>query len=131
MHQQKRAHKRKPLHIQRVNAEITYQAAPDAPQVQQPIRILLNDLTPKGLGLFGVTLLPVNQEITIQLIQPRVMKLRARIAWSQRYDNDTHVLSNQSFSFRSGVSFLFANAEDEKAVLELYQQIGAELYRNK
>ena len=107
---------RRPLHIKRVSAELKVLTLPSAAPMVTDARVLLNDFSPKGLGLFCGRPLGVGQEVAITLESPRRIYVRGRIVWCQEYDCESHVLSQRSYSYRIGVQFTFETVEEQKAI---------------
>ncbi|MEK6577674.1 MAG: hypothetical protein AABZ55_00480 [Bdellovibrionota bacterium] len=106
---------RRTLHLKRVIGEVKLTGTTQPPQIHK-VRIILNDFTPKGLGLFCSSPLMVGQDIAITLEHPKRMYVCGRITWCQEHDPDSHVMSNNPFPYRAGVLFVFNNAEEETAV---------------
>lgn len=121
---------RRPLHIKRVNAEIKLLSLQAEPQVTIA-RVILNDLTPKGMGLFCASPLLVGQEVAITLEEPKRIYLRGRIVWCQEYDADSHVLSQQSYSYRMGIQFIFESPEEQVAIRRFCEQLENEFLRGR
>jgi hypothetical protein len=80
------------------------------------VRLILNDLTPKGMGLFSSTRFSPGDEVTIHLESPKKISLKGKIAWCQEYEVRGKVLTAQSFSYRVGLAFSFATPEEEQAM---------------
>jgi hypothetical protein len=118
---------RKPFHLKRVTAEIKVLSSPASQPTITQARVLLNDLNPKGMGLFSATPLMVGQEVAITLEQPQRIYMRGRIIWCQEYDVDSHIMSSHSFSYRMGIQFIFESAEDEKAVKDFCEQLNRDV----
>jgi Tfp pilus assembly protein PilZ len=83
------------------------------------VRLILNDLTPKGMGLFSSNRFSAGDEVTIHLESPKKMQIKGKIAWCQEYEVRGKVLTAQSFSYRVGLSFVFATKEEE-ATMKAY-----------
>jgi hypothetical protein len=79
-------------------------------------RLLLNDISPKGLGLFSDQPIMVGQEIALTIEEPKRFYVRGRVVWCQEADADSHILSSHPFSYRIGLVFLFQNAAEEAQV---------------
>lgn len=115
-----RARVKLPLHVNRVNARLDLnqsEAFPDANSPSQDVRVVLNDLTPKGVGIFCTAALTIGQEISLVIPSPLEITIQGKIIWCQEYSMNSHVLSAQSFSFRAGIEFVL-KTEDEKLALE-------------
>ncbi|MCM2324724.1 MAG: PilZ domain-containing protein [Oligoflexia bacterium] len=107
---------RRPLHIKRVRAELKVVGHGTGQGAISEARILLNDLSPTGVGIFSNAAILVGQEIAITLQDPKRVYLRGRVVWCQEYDLHRHVISSSPFSYRMGIHFLFRNQEEEDAV---------------
>jgi len=111
---------RKPLHVKRITA--TIQPLPsegDEPSTTQenlltPVRLILNDLSPKGAGLFSPTPFQPGQKISMSIKEPEHLSLKAKVIWCQSYHANSHVLSNQAYSFRMGVEFILTPTEEQE-----------------
>ena len=98
-------------------------AADAAPKTgpSEGVRMILNDLSLKGGGLFSLKALLPGQEIRLTLTEPRVFSVFARVVWCQEHNMNSHVISQESFSFRVGVEFVVKNPDDEKNIQALYE----------
>ncbi len=94
------------------------------------VRLLLNDITQKGIGLFsGIPLMP-GQEIMIRLAEPRPFFLRGRVVWCREYDSLTPIYStdnSQKYSYRVGIKFIFESLEEERMVKSYCDYLAKEL----
>jgi hypothetical protein len=106
----------RPLHLKRVRAEVRINATQSAPQKIAEARVLLNDVSPTGMGIFSTIPFLVGQEVAITLEDPKRVFLRGRVTWCQEYDVDSHILSANSFSYRMGIKFVFQSKVEEEAV---------------
>jgi Tfp pilus assembly protein PilZ len=105
-----------PFHIKRVVAAVALPAVGEAPPTSVDVRLILNDFTPKGMGLFSAHRFSTGDEVTITLESPKKIQIKGSIAWCQEYEVRGKVLTEHSFSYRVGLHFVFANAEEEQAV---------------
>ena len=120
---------RRPMHIKRVHAEIKLvnpRAAQGEAAVLVDARLLLNDLSPKGMGVFSAQAMDAGQEIAITLQDPSRIYLRGKVIHCQEFDANSHVLSAKSFSYRIGIQFLFETADEQAAVKKFCEQISRE-----
>jgi hypothetical protein len=128
-----------PLHIHRVEAQIQlampadYQPAPGEPPKEEPAvhaRLLLNDMTQKGVGIYSpIPFLP-GQEVVIRLHDPRPFFLRGRIIWCREYNMKAAILSADPFTYRIGIRFVFESLEEERMVISYYELIRREFIHN-
>jgi hypothetical protein len=117
---------RRPIHVKRITAEIRTVSKETLNAEAQPqikARILLNDLSPKGIGIFATAAFQMGQEIAIALPDPMQIYLRGKVVWCQEHDLQSHVISETPFSYRVGIQFLFADAAEEAAVKKFCDDI--------
>jgi PilZ domain len=105
-----------PFHIKRVVASVAVVVPGQAEPTRVDVRVILNDFTTKGMGLFSAHRFSSGDEVTIQLETPSKIELKGKIAWCQEYEVRGKVLTEHSFSYRVGLNFAFASPEEEKAV---------------
>ena len=116
---------RGPLHIHRVEAEIQLAVTHgDEPSVHT--RMLLNDMSNKGVGLYSPIAFLPGQEVVIRLQDPRACLLRGRIAWCREFNVSQSVLSINPFNYRMGIRFLFESLEEERLVISICELIKRE-----
>ena len=111
------------LHIKRVTAELRLVTSPPTEQPIQIVRVLLNDLTSAGVGLFSLHSLAIGQEIALTLDQPKKVYLRGKVAWCQEYDSDSHVLSAEAYSYRIGIHFVFETKVEQESVKMICEEL--------
>lgn len=106
---------RRPLHFLRTRAEIKI---PDlnGDAIIVDARVILNDISPKGVGLFSTQALLPGQDVAITLEEPKRIYLKGRIVWCQEHDVESHVLSESRYSYRIGIAFVFETPEEFQAV---------------
>ncbi len=131
--------RRSPLHIHRVEAEIqlampaNYSPPPGEVVQEEPsihTRLLLNDMTQTGVGLYSpIPFLP-GQEIVIRLQEPRPFFLRGRIVWCREYSLKTNILSADPFNYRVGIRFVFESLEEERMVNSYCDLVKREFIHN-
>jgi hypothetical protein len=99
-----------PFHVKRVLATV------QLGEEKIDVRLILNDLTPKGMGLFSSNRFSPGDEVTIHLESPKKIAIKGKIAWCQEYEVRGKVLTAQSFSYRVGLAFVFSSPEEEQAI---------------
>lgn len=121
---------RRPIHIKRIIASLDLgNVAPDAPKTN--VRLVLNDLSYKGAGLFSPIALTPGQQIVLAISEPSQLSIKCRVAWCQEYHANSHVLSQQPHSYRLGLEFLLA-PEEESAVKAFCDEVAKNhLYTQK
>ncbi len=115
-----RERQRLAIHIKQVEGEVTIANA-QGPAV--PARIVLNDIAPKGVGVFTPEPFGIGQEVELKISKPKEINLRGRVAWCQEYDANSHILSQTPFSFRIGIVFSLDNSEDEQNVKSYCEEL--------
>jgi Tfp pilus assembly protein PilZ len=105
-----------PFHIKRVVASVGVQVVGQAEPLKVEVRVILNDFTQKGMGLFSAHRFSSGEDVTIELETPNKIQLKGKIAWCQEYEARGKILTEHSFSYRVGLHFTFASAEEEQAV---------------
>lgn len=121
-----------PIHFRRVEATLTVTATGAETPQSFPVRVILNDLSPKGMGLFVTQALVAEQDVTIQLKDPREITVSGRVVACQEYHNEGHILTPKSYPYRMGIRFLFKTAEEEKAFQDFCNELSVNhLYGQK
>jgi Tfp pilus assembly protein PilZ len=105
-----------PFHIKRVVASVGVQVVGQAEPLKVEVRVILNDFTQKGMGLFSAHRFSSGEDVTIELETPNKIQLKGKIAWCQEYEVRGKILTDHSFSYRVGLHFVFASAEEEQSV---------------
>jgi Tfp pilus assembly protein PilZ len=99
---------------------------PGVTSVLAESRIILNDLSPFGVGLFCEKAFNVGQEIALTLEHPRRIYVRGKVAWCEDQSPQSHVMSKKPFGYRIGIQFTFQSAEEQEALREFCDQIARE-----
>ncbi|HAR41911.1 MAG TPA: hypothetical protein DCS07_04660 [Bdellovibrionales bacterium] len=121
-----------PLHFRRVEAELKLLTAGQENSPSMPVRVILNDLSPKGMGMFVVQNLISGQEILITLKEPKALTIKARVIACQEYENESHILSPKTYPYRMGVRFIFDSPEQEQEIQAFCDEINRDyLYGSK
>jgi hypothetical protein len=87
------------------------------------VRILLNDLSTKGVGLFSPLFLAPGQLIVLTITDPLQITLQARVIWCQEHSVNSHVISSQSFSYRLGVEFTLETLEEQQSIKAFCEEV--------
>ncbi|MCM2277219.1 MAG: PilZ domain-containing protein [Oligoflexia bacterium] len=114
---------RRPLHIKRVGAELKVLGQGPRQGAVAEARVILNDISHGGMGVFSSVPIVVGQEIAITLQEPRRVYLRGRVVWCQEYDTESPIISKNPFSYRMGVVFQFRDRQEEQAVKAFCEEI--------
>ncbi len=115
--------KRTPFHLKRVTAEIKllrvgeWQIGASSGAPVFVARIILNDFSPKGLGLFSTQQLPIGEPVAITLQEPRRLYFKGVIAWCYELEAATPIHSSEKqYAYRVGIAFTFESMEEEEQV---------------
>jgi hypothetical protein len=104
------------FHVKRVVAVVSIHVPGQEKPETVDVRLILNDFTPKGMGLFSAHRFNAGDEITIDLENPKKVQVKGRVAWCQEYEIRGKVLTAQSYSYRVGLTFIFATPEEEQSL---------------
>lgn len=113
------------LHVKRVTAEIR---STSAQEIQGLARILMNDLTPRGVGVYCDKPFVAGQEIAIALTISGPICLRGVVLYCKEQDEKNHVISDTPFYYRLAVKFVFASAAEEAEVAKYCETTLHNLY---
>jgi hypothetical protein len=116
----KREKGRKSLHFRRVSAQIKVLGGMS---LIHDARVILNDLSPKGLGIFAPVALHSGQEVAITLEKPRRFYVKARVVYSLAIDGAGKVITDCTYCHRVGLEFILDSPEEAQAVLEFYEEM--------
>lgn len=119
------------LHIKRVTAEIRgvgETAIREDSATEGMARLLLNDLTAKGVAVFCTHAFPAGQEVAILVPLPTQIYLRGRVMFCQEREFTTAIISPQPFAYRIGIEFIFENLVEEAAVKKYCEDVMKSLY---
>lgn len=96
-----------------------------AEEEPQPVRIVLNDLTPVGIHLFSRDPLPQGFEILISMSDPKRIDLHGRVMSCQLYNLNSKVIDSQGlpYRYRMRVEFQFATPSEKTSVQEFVTEL--------
>jgi hypothetical protein len=116
---------RRAIHIKRIFANLEIVDSTDAPtsETKAPVRLILNDLSTKGVGLFCSQALISGQEIILTINDPLQLSLHAKVIWCQEHSANSHILSDQPYRYRIGVEFSFPTIEEQQSIAAFYEEI--------
>jgi hypothetical protein len=120
---------RRPFHIKRVTAEmrLVQGAGSLVPEAPIKVRLLLNDLSPKGVGLFSTSALQAGQEVALMLSEPSMIYLRGKVSYCQEHEANTHIIAETPFAYRMGIQLIFESPAEEEAVRKYCDDVLREL----
>jgi Tfp pilus assembly protein PilZ len=119
----------RPIHIRRARAEVRMAMPPTPVEATSPsgtpieARVLLNDFSSKGVGVYVTEKFHVGQEVTLTIHDPTLITISGRVAWCQDQPTSHTVVSANSFKYRAGVEFIFKTPEEEAAVKAIYEEL--------
>lgn len=125
---------RRPVHVKRIMAELKFVVPllggnPEMQTLQA--RIVLNDLSPKGTGMFLAEAVNVGQVVTLEIRDPHPISIQGKVIWCQ-HDAGSHVLSQQPFAYRVGLEFVFKSTEEQAAIKQFVEELARDfLYTHK
>ncbi len=122
----KREKVKKFLHIKRVTAEIRTVTIPGQVPTVSPARIVLNDISPFGVGLFAEVAFAQGQEIAITFEHPKRFYVKGRVLWCEESNRGGKILSAEKFSYRIGIQFTFQSKADQDAVRAFCEELQKE-----
>jgi hypothetical protein len=122
----KREKTRKFLHIKRVTAELRAASIPgQAPKVATA-RIILNDISPFGVGLFTEIPFSQGQDIALTFEHPKRFYVRGKIAWCEEVRTSGRIIQTEEFKYRIAIQFSFQSKEDQDAVRVFCEELQRE-----
>lgn len=89
------------------------------------VRVVLSDISPKGVGFFCSVPLEMGQLMALTLDDPKRFYVKGRVTWVQEHDANSHVLSQAPISYRVGLEFVFDTREEEAEVRRYCEHIAA------
>ena len=98
-------------------------SAETAEGVLKEARIILNDLSPGGIGIYSPESMPPGTFVTISLQEPQAFEVSGKVVWCQDGQNGNRILSDQAYPFRVGVKFVFKSEDEEKAFASLCEDL--------
>jgi len=115
------------VHIKRVHADVKV-AQVNGANIGD-VRIILNDFTPKGVGIFAGKALPVGQTVSITLQLSRQIYVRGTVIDCHEQSNHSHVISDQRYSYRIMIKFVFETEEEREQLTSFCDSIQREHIR--
>jgi Tfp pilus assembly protein PilZ len=111
----------------RVSAELKSVDAPGTPALLAETRIVLNDLSPFGVGLFSEKPFNVGQEVALTLEHPRRIFVKGKIAWCEDQTPHSHVMSAKPFGYRLGIQFTFQTEQEQETLKQFCEELSREV----
>lgn len=110
------------FHIRRTRAQVKIVSGMET-QPMQEARVVLNDISPKAMRLFSADMIAAGQVAAITLDEPTRIYVRARVVSCQELDAESRVISENPFSYRVSLLFLFDSDEEERAFKAYCEQL--------
>lgn len=124
---------RRPFHVKRINASLqiasiaSSQTAPsedkEVESDKTDVRVILNDLSVKGVGLFSPTFFNPGQEIVLGIVDPMKLDIRGRVIWCQEHDANSHILSKEPYSYRLAIEFILPTLEEQQGIKAFWEEV--------
>jgi hypothetical protein len=124
--QRKRTKEQKSIHIKRVHAELRTASIPGQTPTVATARIVLNDMSPLGVGLFTQVPFTLGQEIALTFEHPKRAYIRGKVLWCEEMIQAGKILSAETYKYRIGIQFKFQSKEDEAAIRAFCEEISAD-----
>lgn len=123
---------KRPIHLKRVRAEMrlipnkeTHAQAATTDEQGETIeaRVLLNDLSSTGIGIYAAEPMNPGCKVVITLAEPIQIQITGCVIWCQEQPACGAVITSEAFNFRIGVKFVFGSPEEEKALQDYCAEI--------
>lgn len=119
---------RVPLHMKRVMAQLKVVPQEGAGLGNNSnqlfeARVILNDFSPTGVGLFMSEPVMVGELLAITVEHPKRFYCKARAVWCQVLTQEGHIISQQNYPYRIGLEFIFETPEEQASVKAFYEEI--------
>ncbi len=125
----------RPLHIRRVQAfmRLGTESGQPAAGAQKEARVVLNDLSSKGVGLYLAESLAIGTKVVVSWQDPEPIEIEAKVVWIQDASpSGSGIFADQTFRFRVGLVFLFKSPEEGNKLKKYCEEILREyLYGKK
>jgi hypothetical protein len=119
------------FHIRRVRADLRTVSSEPGQGLEIETSLLLNDLSPQGVGLSSSQEFKIGQELTIQLTAPSTLTLTGKVAHCHKHENASHIISEKPIAFRLGIQFIFASAEEEESFKKFCEDLQTEILNSE
>ncbi len=122
----------RPFRLRRVRAEVriipaepTMVRAESESRVGElrEARVILNDLSPRGIGIHASHSMQPGDRIRITLPEPRKVIVEGRVVWCTDQHAGSPIISHESFNYRVGVKFIFDCPEAEEAFRKFCEEL--------
>ena len=109
-----------PVHYKRVRADIAILpssvSGPSEATVHVLCRVVLNDLSPRGVLLFSAQPLTAGQFVDITLTEPQEFSVKGKVLTCQQIIMDHRIISDAQYPYRIAIDFELESAEDRDRV---------------
>ena len=118
-----RERKRRPIHIKRISAYLELLDIPQANESGLEVRLILNDLSLAGVGIFCAEALAPETLAILRIEQPSDLRVSAKVIWCQEHAASSRILTRQPHRYRAGLQFLVENPDQQMAIKHFYEEM--------
>ncbi len=126
----KRRKAKRIFHIKRMDALCEILAPGETPDhelvksgVSTTVRLILNDFSIKGAGIFSSMPLVSGQQLQMTLTEPRKIVLYGKVAWCQEHNLNSHIISKELYAFRAGIEFVLKSVDESVDLQDFLDEI--------
>lgn len=116
---QQRGAKRKEIPFFRLKANIQITSTKTVAEA----RVMLNDLSPAGVGCFVNTAIDKGEKVALVIENPKRIYLQGEVIWCSPYTLSTKILSTEQYKYRVGIKFNFETAEEQDIVKKFIEDV--------
>lgn len=113
------------LHLRRVRGEIKTVGDLSSP-VQTEARVILSDIFPDEMAFFVDQSFDHGQILALTMDDPKRFYVRGKVTKCEKHDVNTHIIQENTFSYRISIEFVFENEEERAEVRKFCEQIMSE-----
>lgn len=125
----------RPLHIRRVQAfmRLGTDSGQAGTGAQKEARVVLNDLSSKGVGLYVPEQLPIGTKVIVNWQDPEPIEIEAKVVWMQDASaSSSGIFADHAFKYRVGLVFQFKSPEEGEKLKKYCEEVLREyLYGKK
>lgn len=111
------------LTIRKVPVQVSVQASLTGPTQIDWGYVVLNDITPNGMYVFSTQSYPKDRVVSLTLEEPRRFYARARVISSQNVRQDSHIISEKTYSYRVALEYEIQTEEERKTLREFSEEV--------
>lgn len=122
--QKERLRLMQPFHIRRIIGDVEILATNVTEASQAQCRVVLNELTPKGMAIYLKEPLVTGQELIVTLMEPTPIQLRGKVVSCLTTYNESHIMRDE-FPSRITMFFSFKTEGEKKMVQDFYDSLNS------